>query len=105
MAAKVIITRTFKPGTISKAHQLLMEFRSLATLQPGYISGETLVSAQNPDKIVVISAWRTLKKWEEWSESDKRKSFLAKLNEFLREPEMFETYYVGEKIGEWVDMA
>lgn len=105
MAVKVIITRQFKPNTFKDAYKCLMELRSLATLQTGYVSGETLVSADDPKKLVVISTWISRSRWEEWLATPKRKKCASKLNQFLQSPELSEVFLVGEKIPEWVDMA
>lgn len=77
----------------------------MVTIKLGYISGQTLVSASDPDKVLVISTWTNKKRWDEWYESSKRKEFTQKLNEILQSPEQVEVFYVGEKEPEWVDMA
>ena len=105
MAVKVLITRQFKHRKFNDAYKLLMELRSMATLRSGYLSGETIINAKNPDKTVVISTWISEKRWEEWHNDPKRKDFAKKLEEFLVSPEEVEVYLVGEKIPEWVDMA
>ena len=66
MPVKVLITRRFRESRQNLAHKAVMELRSLATLQHGYMSGETLVSADDPNKIVVVSTWVSRKRWEEW---------------------------------------
>lgn len=105
MAIKILITREFKADKIGDANQLLMELRSLATLRPGYISGETLISAENPNKVVVVSTWASRKRWQDWKAEEKRKEFTARLDECLVRPEEVEAFLVGEKSAEWVDMA
>lgn len=105
MAIKVVISREFKPETIKNAYQLLMELRSLATLQVGYVSGETMVSADTPNKLVVISSWTTRNRWDDWHNNAKRLEYAAKLANLLQAPETTEVFFVGDKIPEWVDMA
>jgi heme oxygenase (mycobilin-producing) len=105
MAVKVLITRRFKKDRMNEAFKLLMELRSLATLQSGYVSGETLVSADNPNKLLVISAWVSRKRWEEWQANEKRTNFARKMENVLEGPETSELFFVGEKMPEWVDMA
>lgn len=105
MAVKVLITRRLKEGKFQEAYKLLMELRSLATVRAGYVSGETLISAEDPNKLVVISTWVSQKRWEDWQSNQKRKEFSRKLDECLDTPERAEVYLVGEKIPEWVDMA
>lgn len=106
MAVKVLLTREFKKDKLDQAYKLLMELRSLATLRNGYLSGETIISSENPNKLVVISTWVSQKRWEEWHNNQKRKDFVKKLEEeHLQRPEQVEVFFVGEKIPEWVDMA
>jgi quinol monooxygenase YgiN len=105
MAVRVLITRQFKPGKVDQAYKLLMELRSKATLRNGYLSGETIISAQNPNKIVVISTWVSQNRWEDWYENTKRKEFLKRFEELLEAPEEMEVFLVGQKVPEWVDMA
>jgi hypothetical protein len=52
MAVKVLITRQFREGKQKQAYKTLMELRSLATLQQGYMSGETLIGADDPNKLL-----------------------------------------------------
>jgi quinol monooxygenase YgiN len=105
MAVKVLLTRKFKQDKFDEAYHLLMELRSLATLRRGYMSGETLISATEPNKILVISTWVSRKRWDEWQADPKRKEFTQKLTPLLESPEEVDVYLVGEKIPEWVDMA
>jgi len=105
MAVKVLITRELNPGKREEAYKLLMELRSMATMRLGYLSGETIVGADNPNKLVVISTWASRKRWEEWKEEQTRKEFSQKLEQYLTVPEHVEVFHSGEKIPEWVDMA
>jgi len=105
MPCKVLITRKFRESRQNLAHQAVMELRSLATLQHGYMSGETLVSADDPNKIVVVSTWVSRKRWEEWQANPKRKEVSKKIDELLEVPEQVECFLVGEKAPAWVDMA
>jgi heme-degrading monooxygenase HmoA len=105
MAVKVLITRQFQDDKIKEAFKLLMELRSLATLQIGYVSGQTLISADDPNKLVVISTWISRNRWEKWQANRKRKDASKKMQSLLKSPEDVEVFLVGEKIPEWVDMA
>ncbi len=105
MAVKVLITRRFKPDAMKKAYHLLMELRSLATLQTGYVSGQTLLSIASPGKLTVVSTWISQKRWQEWHDSPRRKAFSTRIEPLLEAPEEVEVFMVGEKTPEWVDMA
>jgi heme oxygenase (mycobilin-producing) len=105
MAVKVLITRRFKKGTIRDAYKLLMQLRAMVTVLPGYLSGQTLISAEDPNKLLVISTWTSRKRWDDWLATAKRKDFSKKISELLESPEESEVFFVGEKEPEWVDMA
>jgi heme oxygenase (mycobilin-producing) len=105
MAVKVLITRKFKSDKLGQANKLLMELRSMATLQRGYVSGETLIGAEDPNRVVVISTWISKNRWEEWVADAKRVEFTKTLDRLLESPETAEVFLVGEKVREWVDMA
>lgn len=98
MAVKVLITRQFKKDQINQAHKLLMELRSVVTFRPGYISGQTLVNADNPNKLVVVSTWSGRKRWDEWYADPKRKEFGEKMGALLESPEQVEVFLTGEEI-------
>lgn len=105
MATKVLVTRKFKEATIEEAYRLLMELRATSTLMPGFVTGQTLISAEDPYKLLVISTWTSKKKWEVWRATEKRKEIAKNIVEMLETPEHFEIFYVGEKMPAWVDMA
>jgi heme oxygenase (mycobilin-producing) len=100
MAIKVLISRQFKQDRMSDAHNLLKEMRSVATLRPGYISGQTLASADNPNKLVVVSTWSGPKRWEAWYRDGKRVAFSKKLEELLVAPEHVEVFMAGHESSE-----
>jgi quinol monooxygenase YgiN len=97
MAVKVLISRQFKQDRINEAHNLLKEIRSVVTLRPGYISGQTLVGAENPNKLVVVSTWSGQKRWEEWLRDEKRKEFSKRIGELLVSPEQVEVFFAGQE--------
>ena len=95
MAINVLITRSFKKEFIHDAHFHNAEIRALATVQPGYISGTTMVSVDNPQKMLIVSSWEDMEKWKEWYESDMRKDYYKKLRSALESPEHVEAYILG----------
>jgi heme-degrading monooxygenase HmoA len=105
MSVKVLINRVFKNGAIRDANKLLMESRSRATLQSGFISGETLISAGDPNQFLVISTWTSKKRWDDWYESSERKNLSLKLDDYLQTAEEVQVFLSGERAAQWVDMA
>ncbi len=105
MSVRVVITRHFRKGDLHEPDRLLMELRSLAALQEGYISGETFINADRPGEVVVVSNWNSRREFEGWHENPKRKQLATKLEKFLESPEHVDYYLVGKKMAEWVHMA
>jgi heme-degrading monooxygenase HmoA len=67
MAIGVLIKRVTRHGENAKAllpH--IIELRSIAVRQKGYISGETFLSIERPDECLVISRWTSLEYWQQW---------------------------------------
>jgi quinol monooxygenase YgiN len=85
MQAKIIIKRKFVKGKQKEIIALLRELRAGALHQPGYISGETLTSAADPQTLVVIGSWQNMESWYKWKENDTRKTL----------ERMLETYQEG----------
>jgi len=69
---KVIVERDCQPGKEELLRELLVEMRTAAMHQPGYISGETLRELINPSHFKVISTWSTLGDWKKWQGSKQR---------------------------------
>ena len=73
MAVSIMIRRTFIDQ--EKAHQLaplIVKLRSLATIQPGYITGRTFRCLDCPGEYLVISTWNSLEDWKRWLQSPDR---------------------------------
>ena len=69
---RVMIEQHCQSGKEAQFRDLLIELRSMAMRQPGYISGETLRELINPSLFKVISTWSTLKDWKTWQASPQR---------------------------------
>ncbi len=74
MQAKILIKRKFVNGKKNEILSLLKEMRSSALQQPGYISGETLTSADQPQTLMVISTWEDMESWRGWKENNIRRT-------------------------------
>ena len=93
MAVKVIIKRRVKQGQQAKALvPLLMQLRSLAINQPGYISGETLCDLENPGDCLVISRWETIDDWNRWVNSKGRTEIDDKIESLTGEKSEYTIY-------------
>jgi heme-degrading monooxygenase HmoA len=95
MAVKVFIKRVVKKGKKEAVVKLLINVRSQALKQPGYISGETLVNHYDPCSIAVVSTWQTIDDWIRWQESDERAAIEDQLESLQEMPANFEIYDLG----------
>ena len=98
MIAKVIIKRRFLKGKDQEIISLLNRIRSAAMQQPGYISGETLTRADNPQQMTVIATWQSLGEWEAWKTNNERRQVEAMLEVFQDGPAQYEEYIVGTSL-------
>jgi heme-degrading monooxygenase HmoA len=92
MAYKVLVKRVVPAQKSKDLMPLLLELRTHATNQPGYISGETLKRVDNPGEQLVISCWKTLESWRAWLTSEKRLSIQEKVDQVLEEKTEYEIY-------------
>ncbi len=104
MAIKVLTTRKFREGASEQAYELLALLREAGTVRPGYISGHTLTSIEDPRTLLVISSWTDTRSWEAWLSSEKRKEISMKIAELLETNEQVSVFRVERKEFE-ADMA
>ena len=99
MAVKVLMKRVPKPGDWSGMNTVLRQLRQLAMTQPGYISGETMLSATEQGTMLVISSWVSVREWKAYENSPQRKVLLDKLKPLLVEPTTTEVWVESPVIG------
>jgi heme oxygenase (mycobilin-producing) len=92
MAIRVFIEREIQPGNDLKLHNLLMQLRTKAMLQKGYITGETLRDVQNANRFLVIGTWNSIEDWNAWMANSERKNLQDQLDKVLKTPEKFSVY-------------
>jgi heme-degrading monooxygenase HmoA len=95
MPVKVLIKRKVPEDAAKKMIPLFRQMRVQANNQPGYISGETMRSLDNPDEFLVISTWETSEDWKNWLESKDRKEVQDKIDELLGGKTEFEIFHYG----------
>ena len=95
MAVKILIKRTVPAQKGRELIPLFRHMRSLATQQPGYISGETLKKLDESNTFLVISTWQTSEDWEKWYRSPGRKEILEKIDALLGDKTEYEIYHYG----------
>ena len=99
MAVRIIIERRIKKGKELDLAKLLLELRSRAVKQKGYITGETLRDYDDPSTHIVISTWESAEDWKTWSNRGERMEVQSKMEELLIEPSRTKIYeLIGAKI-------
>ena len=95
MAVKILIKRKIPQDKARKMIPLFRQMRASATEQPGYITGETLRSLDNPDEFMVISTWQSSNDWNSWLKSDERKEVQNKIDALLGGETRYEIFHYG----------
>ena len=95
MAIKVLVKRRFKEGYFKEINKKIQEVRDDAMGKEGYMFSETLWDLEDPLRVVVASNWRSIENWNNWKNSDTRKSKEQKLGEFLDGESEYEAFHLG----------
>ena len=95
MAVKVIIFRRIKQGALMQALNLINQLRSAAMGQNGYITGETLIGHDDPQKLMVITTWQTVNDWRAWRDNSARNVLEEKFEAILEESPYYEVFALG----------
>lgn len=97
MAAKILIRRKVDKEKGGQILSLITRLRSLAMEQDGYISGETLRSATDPNEYLVISSWNSIDDWRQWKSNPKREDIQKEIDKVLGKATEYEEYYFPER--------
>ena len=93
MAISVIIQRVFKDeDKAAKLAPLIVKLRSLATIQPGYITGKTFRCLDCPGEYLVLSTWNSLDDWHSWLKSEQRMELQKQVDHLLGEKTQYRMY-------------
>ncbi len=93
MAISVMIQRKYKDTQkAAKLAPLIVKLRSLATIQPGYLTGRTFRCLDCPGEYMVISTWNSLEDWNRWFKSEKRVALQKQVDELLGEETQYRIY-------------
>ncbi len=95
MAVKILIKREVPREKAKEMIPLFRKLRTLATNQPGYISGETLKSLDRPDVFLVISTWQSAEDWEKWLISKERQEVQDQVDALLGGKTEYEVFHYG----------
>jgi antibiotic biosynthesis monooxygenase (ABM) superfamily enzyme len=89
---KVFLKRRVKPENYRTMILFLLDMRSAALHQPGYIMGETLVKGSDPMELLTVGTWISEEHWKAWSTSPERIA-LESMVDPLMEDEIETTIY------------
>ena len=94
MGIEVLIRRKFVKEKANELAPLIVKLRSLATMQPGYISSETLKCIDPPDdnNYLVRSTWRSIEDWKKWLHSKERSAIQKKIDTVTTEKTDYRIY-------------
>ena len=92
MAVKVFIKRLVPQDKAKAMIPLFRQMRASATAQPGYISGETLRSLDDPEDYMVVSKWKTVADWNKWLQSEKRRDLQGRVDSLIGEKTFYEIF-------------
>ncbi|MFZ7125388.1 MAG: antibiotic biosynthesis monooxygenase family protein [Desulfobacterales bacterium] len=93
MAIEVMIHRKVQQGRQARdVMPWILQLRALATVQPGYISGRTLVGLESPGDLLVVSTWETIEDWKRWSVSRERTDIDGKIEALSGRPAKYRLY-------------
>jgi heme-degrading monooxygenase HmoA len=92
MTVRVLMRRKVPEEKLGALRELLDKMRLQAMDQTGYVSGETLKRLDTPGFRLVISKWKSLREWQMWFDSPKRKAVQEQIDALLGEPTDYEIY-------------
>ena len=93
MAVTVMIRRTFTDKEkAARLAPLIVKLRSLATVQPGYITGQTFRCIDAPGEYLVLSTWQSVEDWHRWQASGTRMEIQKQIDDLLGEPTAYVLY-------------
>ena len=95
MAVKIIIRRRVPRDKEARLVPLLIELRSKATTQPGYISGETLRNVGDSEDFIVISTWQSEEAWRSWESNRERREVQERIDDLLEGKTEYGVYFYG----------
>ena len=98
MTVKILIKRKFKDANPKIVHEVISDFRRLATEDKGYISSESLYGCDDPSLILVESLWQNKEDWDRYKNSSIRMELEKKYSELFEGPPEYEPYHLGLKI-------
>jgi len=95
MAVKILIKRKVRGTAIAEVSKMLIQARTNALGEKGYISSETLSNCDNPNEILVISIWRSKADWDAYTEDQTRIALEREFEQLFDGPTEYSVYNMG----------
>lgn len=76
----------------AKLAPLIVDLRSRATIQPGYITDQTFSSLDCEGETMVVSTWSQLEDWNKWMHSDERQAIQKQIDKLMGEKTEYRYY-------------
>lgn len=94
MAVQVLIRRKIVKEKIEEVAKLMIELRSLARAQPGYMSSESLQCIDPPrnGEYLIRSSWLSDEDWKRWFHSEERVAIQQKIDAITQEKTEYKVY-------------
>ena len=88
----VVVVIDLRVSDVIKTLPALRDLRREAMRQRGYISGTTLVGAEDRSLISIETIWESIKDWNEWEKSETQMKLFRKILPFLLEKSNIKIY-------------
>ena len=94
MSVQVLIRRKFVKEKANQIAPLMVKLRSLAHMQPGYISSESLKCLDPPceDEYLIRATWQSDEDWKRWLHSEERVAIQQKIDALTKEKTEYRVY-------------
>jgi len=94
MAVQVLIRRKVVKEKAKEVASFMVELRSLARAQPGYMSSESLKCIDPPceDEYLIRSTWQSHEDWKKWLHSEERGTIQQKIDVLTKEKTEYRVY-------------
>ncbi len=93
MAVSIIIRRSIKDkSTAIEVAPLILQLRSKAAVQPGFLTDQTFSCLDCEGEYLVISSWNDIGDWNTWMHSDERMAIQHQVDEILGEETLYRYY-------------
>ena len=86
---RVIIEREIAEGLEQFYESAIADLLGVMANASGYVSGESSVDIQHPNRYVVITRWTDESAWNRWYQSSERQELLDAIRPFLLKEEKF----------------